>query len=89
MTSIISNIANTTASVMQSLPKVRLSSPTEMIKKATKVAIPVMALAALSQAQGAEALGTITCIICLASGGGPACVIPCALAIITSPVQGF
>ncbi len=41
----------------------------------------------MQQMQGANALGTLGCILCLAGGGSLACIPICAFAIATIPAQ--
>ena len=66
------------------LPTITLSSPQNMIRKATQIAIPALLLYGLMQSQQADAIGCIGCGICLSTGVSlPACSIPCALCIIT------
>ena len=69
-----------------SMPTIRIDSPENMVKKATKIAVPALLLYGASFIQ-AEALGCIGCAVCLATGVAlPACAIPCAICVVTLPV---
>lgn len=83
------------SSVYQSLPELptfKLDSPKNMIAKIQKLAVPTILLLGTSYvAQQAEAFGfgTLACVLCLAGGGGPVCVPPCVLAMVTAPIPGY
>ena len=64
-----------------------LPTPNQLARGCQKVALPAIALAAASSLPGAEAIGTIGCVICLAAGGGPACIPICVVALVTIPAQ--
>jgi len=88
----MNSITNAASYVYNSLPTIRIDKPQNILRKATSIALPAIALfGSLYAAQGAEAfgLGTIGCVVCLASGGGPICIPPCVLAMVTAPVPGY
>lgn len=69
-----------------SMPAIKIDTPENMVKKATSIAIPALLLYGSSFIQ-AEALGCVGCVVCLATGVSlPACAIPCAVCIVTTPV---
>jgi hypothetical protein len=85
----VSNLASRAYECLPQMPELRMSTPTEITKKVSSLAIPLMALAGASLVEGTEAFGTLGCVICLAAGGGPTCVIPCAIALATAPIPLF
>ena len=89
----ISTIQSFGSSFYQSLPKIpkiTLDSPQNMVAKVQNLAVPALLLFGSSYlVQGALAIGGFTCVVCLIAGGGPICIPPCALALITIPIPAF
>jgi len=86
----LQSVKDYASSAYESVPKFSIAKPSEMVKNLQKVAIPAILLLGATNVQGADALGTLGCVICLASGVAlPACIIPCGIAIITAPAPLF
>ena len=64
--------------------KIRRQQGTFAIFK--RMVVGALALQGTSMVPKAEGIGTFTCLVCLAGGGGPVCIPPCALAILTPTI---
>ena len=79
----MSAISNYVSSAYQSLPAIRLDTTSNMVRKATTLALPIIALVAASNAQmvdsGPVAYGACLAACSAATGGAfiPACIAAC------------
>lgn len=82
----LSTISNTACNSLLRFPKFQLNSLENMLQKVNKLVLPAILLLGAQAIQGVDSLGCIGCVVCLASGGGPACIPICVLCGVTIPI---
>lgn len=82
----LSTISNAACTSFSKIPKFQLNSAESMFKKVNQLVLPAILLLGAQAIQGVDSLGCIGCVVCLAGGGGPACIPICVLCGITIPI---